>query len=557
MANHILRDGHVDVGPDGLSHRNVITKLRLTQHAVLVGLVVAGPQNCPVRRLRVVGALHNRIVLNSVSHLVHRHALLQSQRNDVRIRLAGHGRLEGRRSTVARLGNALEVGRHHGRCVLARQRLAGIQNVGAAVAGHIQSALEHVGLQHRIVALAWLVAKQEVNAILVRGLPLVHTQPRVATTVLHWSHSRGLWREDQPVCRVSELGVQQGVDGLLHHGAVPCEEHLGLNPQRLLARSRHKVATKVLDKLPSTAQAACGGQVLIRQHQRQAGGVLASEGVDIKDAEQIQVRQVLAIQHVADVNILGGGQPSPRDAHVRGHANDPLVRGHNQKAAVSVSLVRDRVALQDRVGAHLAHVAAVHGHRVDELESQALEAHAVVLHIRLGQQEGRTLKGLQDKRHVAEQGVHDSLGGCLAVKHLQLQFVSGLCAHHLVQAAHAPRARLDEREVKAQQAVQRGPRTAVNDADVGGRVHRRTCEITAQLLLAAEGEADTEVGEVHQIGLRPASLKVAGLALNEQFGSAEVSCRADLVDICRLCDDDPNIVGVREDGAVFLSCRAS
>ena len=501
VANHVLRDGHVDVGPDGLGHRNVVTKLRLTQHTILVGLVVTGSQDGPVRRLRVVGALHDRIVLNAVSHLVHRHTLLQLQGNDVRIGLAGHGRLDRRRSTVARLGNALEVGRHHRRCVLTRQCLAGIQNVGAAVAGHIQSTLEHVRLQHRIVALAWLVAKQEVNAILIRGLPLVHTQPRVATTVLHWSHSRGLWREDQPVCRVSELGVQQGVDGLLHHRAVSCEEHLGLNPQRLLARSRHKVGAQVLDEFASTAQAARGGQVLIRQHQRQAGRVLASEGVDIKDAEQIQVRQVLAIQHIADVNILGGGQTSPRDAHVRGHANHPLVRGHNQKAAVSVSLVRDRVPLQDGVGTHLAHVATVHGHRVDELEPQALEAHAVVLHVRLGQQKGRTLKGLQDKRHVAEQRVHDGLGRCLAVKHLQLQFVSGLCAHHLVQAAHAPRARLDEREVKAQQAVQRSPRTAVDDADMGGRIHGCAREITAQLLLAAESEADTKVGEIHQIGL--------------------------------------------------------
>ena len=290
MADHVLRDGHVDVGPDGLGHCNVVAKLRLTEYAVLVGLVVARPQDCPMVCCRVVRALHNRIVLNAVACLVHGHALLQLQSNDVRVGLARHSGLERRWSTVAGLGDALKVGRHRRWRVLARQCLAGVQNVGAAIARDVQRTLEHVRLEHRVVALARLVAEQEVNAVLISRLPLVDAEPRVSAAVLHGRHGGGLGCEDQTVRRVAELGVQQGVDGLLHHRPVACEEDLGLDTQRLLTRCSQEVSAQVLDELAGTAKTARGCQVLVRQHQRQPGRVLASEGVDVEDAEQIQIR---------------------------------------------------------------------------------------------------------------------------------------------------------------------------------------------------------------------------------------------------------------------------
>ena len=196
VANHGLRNRHVDVCPDGLSHGNVVAKLRLAQHAVLVGLVVARPQHGPVIGLRVVGALHDGIVLDPIASLVHWRALHQRQRDDVRIGLARNRGLERRRCTVTRLGNPLQISGHGGRRVLTRQRLAGIQNVGAAVAGDIQTALEHMRLERGVVALTCLEPKQEVNAVLVRRLPLVHAEPGVAAAVLHGSHGTCLRSED-------------------------------------------------------------------------------------------------------------------------------------------------------------------------------------------------------------------------------------------------------------------------------------------------------------------------------------------------------------------------
>ena len=256
------------------------------------------------------------------------------------------------------------------------------------------------------------------------------------------------------------------------------------------------------------------------------------------------------------MNILGGRHTCPGNVHVRSDANHPLVGGHDQKAAVAIGLVGHRVALEHRHRTGLAHVAAVHGHGIHELESETLEAHAVILHIGLGQQKRRALEGLQNQRHMAEQRVHDGLGRRLAIHHLHFQLVDGLLAHDLSQRLHATTPRLDQREVEAQKAIQALPGAAMEDADMRHGVHGSAREVAAQLLFLSQREANPHIGQVHQVGLRATALEVAALALDEQLGPAEATGGADLEDIFRLCDDDPHIVGIAEGCPVFLRCRS-
>jgi len=88
---HLLGHGHVNVGPNRVRSRDIISKLRLMKNLVLVRLVVPSSQNGPAICLQFTHTLDNRIVLNTNSLYVNRNTLrIQRNGNLVRIRVARH-----------------------------------------------------------------------------------------------------------------------------------------------------------------------------------------------------------------------------------------------------------------------------------------------------------------------------------------------------------------------------------------------------------------------------------------------------------------------------------
>ena len=161
---HGLRDRHVHVRPDVLGHMDVVSILSQTQHTVLVGLVVASPHDHPAPRVDVPGTLDDRIGLhpNPVDVLGSSCASNRNL-NLVRIRSLGRGRLEGRGHTIPRLGLNPQLRGHHDGTVLARQRLAGVDDVRARRASHKQRALAGADPQGRVVGFGRSKGHQEVN----------------------------------------------------------------------------------------------------------------------------------------------------------------------------------------------------------------------------------------------------------------------------------------------------------------------------------------------------------------------------------------------------------
>ena len=105
IANHLLGDRNVDVGPDRVGHLDVVAEVRLAQNTVLVGLVVARPHDHPAALVRVVRALDDGVVLDAVPIGVNRNTpIVEGNVDHTGIRRLGDAGLEGRGNAVTVLG---------------------------------------------------------------------------------------------------------------------------------------------------------------------------------------------------------------------------------------------------------------------------------------------------------------------------------------------------------------------------------------------------------------------------------------------------------------------
>ena len=367
-SQHLLRHRHVNVCPDAVRSRNIITKLRLVEHTILVGLIVASPQNPPAVIVHIANTLNDRIILHASTMRVNRHSLsIQRNHDVVSVRIARHRRLEDTRCAILRLRQHLQLRCHLRRHILTGHRLTGVDNVKSPRAPDIQLPLEHALLQHGIIRLAGTELHQKVNAVLVSRLPLVDRSPRISTSVSQRSHRRAPWRKDQSIGLILKLGVQHRVDGFLHRRSIASQEHLGLHTQGATAHLRCKVPVQIGYKLATTSNATSQrirDHLAIRCEQREASRVLTTEGVDIKDTEQMQILHILTINCIANVVVLRCRQTGPCDRTIGANQQHLLVPHDHQETSLSVSLIRDRIASQDIVRAVCANVTALHGDRV-------------------------------------------------------------------------------------------------------------------------------------------------------------------------------------------------
>ena len=310
-----------------------------------------------------------------------------------------------------------------GRRVLSRHRLDGVDDIKAPRATNVELPLEHTLLEHRIKGLARLELDQEVNAVLIRRLPLVDRRPRIPLAIRQRCDRRRARSEDQSVRLVLELGIQNRLNRILHRRTIAGQEELGLHAQRLAVRLRREVLAQIRHELPSTPQARSQrirNHVLVGREERKARRVLAAERVDVEDAEEIAVLDVLAIHHIANVQILHGCHTRPRDRAVRANHQYALVAHNRDETPLAVRLIGDRVSRQNVIGTISPNVATLHGDRVEELVSCRIELHAVALDVRGRQNEGRALEGDQEILDVDNQRLHDPLGIRLAIQNLYL-----------------------------------------------------------------------------------------------------------------------------------------
>ena len=95
-ANHLFGHWIVDVGPDRVCDLNVIAKLRLVQHSVLIGLVVACSHDFPSSTLYITRTLNDRLVFNTISLFIDWNTLCVDWNQDlVRVGCFGCGGLKG------------------------------------------------------------------------------------------------------------------------------------------------------------------------------------------------------------------------------------------------------------------------------------------------------------------------------------------------------------------------------------------------------------------------------------------------------------------------------
>ena len=98
---HHLRDRDVDRRPDRVGHIDVIAILRLPQNAVAIRLVVPRAHHRPFPLVRVVGTLHNRVIIHLLPSRIHWDILVVERNlDDVGIRIPRRSRLEHRRNTA-------------------------------------------------------------------------------------------------------------------------------------------------------------------------------------------------------------------------------------------------------------------------------------------------------------------------------------------------------------------------------------------------------------------------------------------------------------------------
>ena len=230
-----------------------------------------------------------------------------------------------------------------------------------------------------------------------RRLPLVHPPPRATFSVLRRRHRRHAGRKDAAVRLVLVLGVEDLANALLHRRAVACQKGLGLDAHDWPGRGC-KVRAQIGHKLPGTAQSGGHGvlaNVVVGRKERQALDVATLVLVNVKDAEEVQVGNVLAVDKVLRVLPVPGREARVRDLPVRRHPHELAVPRHVEAAALPVGLDGHRVALENVIRPVPHGVGAFERDGVVEAVARRLELLGVPLHIRERQDVVRLLKRAQ------------------------------------------------------------------------------------------------------------------------------------------------------------------
>ena len=132
------------------------------------------------------------------------------------------------------------------------------------------------------------------------------------------------------------------------------------------------------------------------------------------------VLDILTVHYIVHVRILRSRHPSPGDGPVRANHNHALITHHDQEAALTICLVRDRVSGQDVVRAVSTEVSALHRDGVDELLTCGLELVCVAHHVRCRQKKCGPVEGCEENLHVDQERVHDVLRVGLTVDDFNL-----------------------------------------------------------------------------------------------------------------------------------------
>ena len=397
-SQHIFRNWNVDRGPDAVGDVNVVAKLGLAHHSVLVGLVVPSAHDGPRLRLDVVRALDDGIVLDLGPRDVNGHVLGVYRYADlVGLLVAGRRGLEDRGHPCAAVLERPQIEGQAGLHVLARHCFARVDDVLARRPRDVELSLPHHRLANHVVGRRRHNLEQKVDRVLVRRLPLVHPPPRAALGVLRRRHWRHAGRKDAAVRLVLVLGVEDLANALLHRRAVACQKGLGLDAHDWPGRGC-KVRAQIGHKLPGTAQSGGHGvlaNVVVGRKERQALDVATLVLVNVKDAEEVQVGNVLAVDKVLRVLPVPGREARVRDLPVRRHPHELAVPRHVEAAALPVGLDGHRVALENVIRPVPHGVGAFERDGVVEAVARRLELLGVPLHVRERQDVVRLLKRAQ------------------------------------------------------------------------------------------------------------------------------------------------------------------
>ena len=526
---HFFRDRCVDVCPDVLSSPNVVSKLRLSFHTILVGLVIPRAKNVPAACCCIPGTLDDGVVLHPLALHVNGDPLVVHWNQEFRrIGSPRRGRLEGTGDTFR--GIVFEVQRKLWRGIFACEGLTGIEDVSSGIPRDIERALADRAVEHRVVRVSGGELDEEVNGVLHGRFPLVDGGPGRALALGLRTHRGGPRCEDQAVCWVLKLGVQQLGDRPLHRRTISCKEELGLNAKRLRRERSREVPREILDEQtghPETALHRLLEHLLVRGQERETVHLLRLVDVDVEDAEEVAVCDVLTIHHIAEVLVIVRGQPRPRVRTLARPANETTIPHDHQHTALAIGLVRDRVAREDRVRPTRGQVATSNRHGVQERDARTLGLQCVPLNVRLGQQEGALLVGAHQKLGVAHERRHDLFGLGRLVENLQLELVGRRLLEDVRERLGRLGLGLHERHVDLEQAIRGAPRATIEDADVALGIHRASTEVATQSLLMPKGHTKLEIRNVENI-LLTVDLGIPLLPLHLQRNPAEASRRADL-----------------------------
>jgi hypothetical protein len=144
---------------------------------------VTSSHNRPPTLIGVVRTLDDSIVLYSLSVCVYRNTLVvQGNVDNMCVWRLRHTGLERRRNSVAVLGKNAHLGRKGGFHILSGHCLAGMNDI-AGRTRDVESSLEHQLPHIDIIALNLLELDKEVNAVLLRRLPLVEAKPSISAAL--------------------------------------------------------------------------------------------------------------------------------------------------------------------------------------------------------------------------------------------------------------------------------------------------------------------------------------------------------------------------------------
>ena len=333
-----------------------------------------------------------------------------------------------------------------------------------------------------------------------------------------------------------------------HRRTIAGQEELGLNPERLLRKGRAEVLRERLEEETRTAETRLGRlleDVLVRRHERETVHLLGPVDVDVKDTEEVALRDVLAVHHIAEVRIIVRRESRPHERALARPANEATIPHDHQHTPLAIRLVRDRVAGEDRVRAARHQVAAGNRDRIQERNPARIRLQLVALHVRLREEERALLVGSNHGLGVLKERPHNRSRLGLFVQDLQLQLIGRRLLEDVSEGLGGLGLGLDQRHVNPQKPIRTPPRAAVENPDVVLGVHRTATEVTTQRLLLAEGHAKLEIRNVHDI-LLSSDLGIPRLALHLQGNAAEAPRRAHLENLLGRRDVHPKSIRIRE-----------